>query len=94
MRFKGKGEKYVLHTENTKEENKIKYINFFSSLIEALGYDPQCACLVVKLSRNGQVRIYEGVPEDIWYRLRENNNPDMYYRKHICGCFPERTNAL
>ena len=53
------------------------------------GYDPQRALLEVKLMNDGKTRKYVGVPEDIWYRLREKTNPDIYYRRYICGSFPE-----
>lgn len=71
------------------EGKTIYYISFFSTLIETLGYDPQCAILEVKLLSDGQVRRYDGVPEDVWYRLRGHHNPDVYYRRHICGSYPE-----
>ncbi len=65
------------------------YICFYSALIESVGYDPQRALLRVKLLRDGGIRQYEGVPEDVWYCLREKNNPDVYYRKNVCGRYPE-----
>ncbi len=68
---------------------RMMYVNFFSALIEAAGYDAQCALLEVKLAADGRVCRYREVPEDIWYRFRENESPDAYYRRHICGCFPE-----
>lgn len=71
------------------EDGTIYYISFYSSLIETLGYDPQCALLEVKLSSDGRVRRYTGVPEDVWYGLRENYHPDTYFRKYICGKYPE-----
>ncbi len=71
------------------EEKVIYYISFYSTLIERLGYDPQCALLEVKLLSDGQTWRYEGVPEEVWYRLRENYNPDAYYRRYICGRYPE-----
>lgn len=71
------------------EDGTIYYISFYSSLIETLGYDPQCALLEVKLTSDGRVRRYTGVPEDIWYGLRENYHPDTYFRRFICGKYPE-----
>lgn len=65
------------------------YISFFSALIESVGYDPQRAILRVKLLDNRGIRQYEGVPEDMWYCLREKHNPDVYYRRYICGRFRE-----
>lgn len=32
---------------------------------------------------------YKGVPEDVWYHLRETHHPDVYYRRYICGRFHE-----
>ena len=71
------------------EDGTIYYISFYSSLIETLGYDPQCALLEVKLTSDGRVRRYTGVPENIWYGLRENYHPDTYFRRFICGKYPE-----
>lgn len=71
------------------EDKAIYYIVFRSALIEKIGYDPLRAVLEVKMLKEKGVRQYEGVPEEIWYRLREKGNPDVYYRRYICGCFPE-----
>ena len=68
---------------------KIFYVSCFSALIESIGYDPQCALLEVRLLRRGRVRRYEDVPEDVWYRFRENCHPDAYYRSRICGRYKE-----
>lgn len=38
---------------------------------------------------NGRLRRYVDVPEDVWYQFRESANPDMYYRRCICGHFRE-----
>ena len=65
------------------------YFNFYSNLIDAIGYDAQRAVLEVRLYRDNRVRRYFNVPEDIWYRFRESAHPDVYYRKNICGRFPE-----
>lgn len=67
----------------------IKHISFYSALIETMGYDPQCAILEVKLLSDGKIRRYENVPENIWYRLREDYHPDTYYRRYVCGRFIE-----
>lgn len=67
----------------------MKKTALFSALIETIGYDPQCAILEVKLLRDGRVLYYKGVPEDVWYHLRETCHPDLYYRRCICGRFQE-----
>lgn len=71
------------------EGKAIKHISFYSTLIETVGYDPQCAILEVKLAGDGKIRQYRNVPEYIWYRLREEYRPDTFYRRRICGCFKE-----
>lgn len=79
--------------ERTDIEMEIKtgmtYVNVFSALIETVGYDAQCALLEVRLTAEGRVCRYREVPEEIWYCFRENASPDVYYRRYICGCFPE-----
>lgn len=70
-------------------EMGMTYVDFFSASIETAGYDAQCALLEVRLIADGRIYRYREVPEEIWYRLRENVSPDTYYRRYICGCFPE-----
>ena len=65
------------------------YFSFCSNHIDAIGYDAQRALLEVRLSRSGRVKRYFNVPEEVWYRFRESASPDMYYRRCICGHFPE-----
>lgn len=72
---------------------KIFYTYFFGSVIEAMGYDPQRALLEVRFLQNGEVKQYENVPEEVWYYLRENRHPDMYYRRYICGHYKELEEA-
>ena len=71
------------------EVKTIKHISFYSALIETIGYDPQYAILEIKLLSDGKIRQYQGVPEEVWYHLRENYHPDTYYRRYICGCYKE-----
>lgn len=68
---------------------RMRYVNFFSTLIETAGYDAQCALLEVRLTADGRIYRYTEVPEEVWYRFRENVSPDAYYRRYICGCFQE-----
>lgn len=67
----------------------LKYFSFCCTYIDAIGYDAQRALLEVRLSNGGRVRRYENVPEEIWYQFRESASPDIYYRRCICGHFPE-----
>lgn len=62
---------------------------FCSTYIEAIGYNAQRAILEVRMAKNGQIRRYTDVPEEVWYRFRESASPDMYYRRCICGHFRE-----
>ncbi len=71
------------------EGRKIKHISFYTTLIETIGYDPQCAILEVKLVSDGKIRQYKNVPENVWYRLREEYHSDSYYRRYICGRYVE-----
>lgn len=66
----------------------MRHVIFFGALVETAGYDAQCAMLEVKLT-TGDICRYREVPEDIWYRFREAPSPDRYYRRYICGYFPE-----
>ncbi len=71
------------------EGRKIKHISFYTTLIETIGYDPQCAILEVKLVSDGKIRQYKNVPENVWYRLREEYHSDSYYRRYIGGRYVE-----
>lgn len=57
--------------------------------IESAGYDPQCELLEIKFSDDGQVWQYGGVPEELWYNFKGETRPDMFFHKHIKGCFRE-----
>lgn len=72
-----------------REGGTIKHISFYTSLIQSMGYDPQCALLEIRLLYDGKIRQYQDVPEDIWYRMRDHFHPDNYFRRHICGRFEE-----
>lgn len=65
------------------------HISFYSNLIETLGYDPLYALLEIKLATDGRIRQYKNVPEYIWYRLRSDYHPDVFYRRNICGHYVE-----
>ena len=84
MKFVGKanGKKYG-------EQERTMFFSFCSTYIDAIGYDAQRALLEVRMARNGRIRRYTDVPEEIWYRFRESASPDMYYRRCICGHFRE-----
>lgn len=71
-----------------KEESTMSF-SFCSTYIDAIGYDAQRALLEVRLARNGRIRKYADVPEEVWYRFRESPSPDTYYRRFICGHFRE-----
>lgn len=67
----------------------MTYVRLLSTLIESAGYDAQCALLEVRLIVGGRIFRYNGVPEEVWYRLREDICPDDYFRRYICGSYPE-----
>ena len=71
------------------ERTAINVFSFNSTYIEAIGYDAQRELLEVRMNNNDKVKRYAGVPEEIWYQFRESTDPDIYYRRCICGHFPE-----
>ena len=71
------------------ERTTVKVFSFSSTYIEAIGYDAQRELLEVRMTGSGKVKRYANVPEEIWYRFRESADPDIYYRRYICGRFPE-----
>lgn len=72
-----------------REDGATMSFSFCSTYIEAIGYDAQKALLEVRLAKNGRIRRYTDVPEEVWYRFRESPSPDIYYRRFICGHFQE-----
>ena len=68
---------------------ETKVFSFCCTYIDTIGYDAQRGLLEIKLNNSDKVRRYQNVPEDIWYQFRESANPDLYYRRCICGHFPE-----
>lgn len=73
------------------EKGSTLLFSFCSAYIDAIGYDAQRALLEVRMAQNGRIRRYANVPEEVWYQFRESANPDMYYRRCICGHFRETT---
>lgn len=71
------------------KKSSIKTFSFCCLYIDTVGYDAQREILEVRLNNSSKVRRYTNVPEDIWYQFRESANPDIYYRRCICGHFPE-----
>ena len=74
---------------NKSGKKTIKVFSFYCMNIDAIGYDAQRELLEVRLNNNGKVKRYVNVPEEIWYQFRESANPDIYYRRCICGHIPE-----
>lgn len=72
-----------------REGEFIMAFSFCSTYIDAIGYDAQRALLEIRMTGSGRIRRYADVPEEIWYRFRESESPDMYYRRCICGHFRE-----
>ena len=67
----------------------VKTFSLCCTYIDTVGYDAQREFLEVKLNNSDKVRRYSDVPEDIWYQFRESTDPDIYFRRCICGHFPE-----
>ena len=74
---------------NVNGKTTIKVFSFHCTYINAVGYDAQRELLEVRLNNNCKVKRYVNVPEEIWYQFRESADPDIYYRRCICGRFPE-----
>lgn len=82
--------KYEREKEKTfSKKPAIKTFSFCCTYIDTVGYDAQRQLLEVKLNNSDKIRRYVNVPEDIWYQFRKSENPDIYYRRCICGHFPE-----
>lgn len=65
------------------------FFYFCGNQIDAIGYDAQRAQLEVRLYNDQHIRRYLNVPEEVWYSFRESASPEIYYRRCICGHFPE-----
>lgn len=63
---------------------------FGSMLIASAGYDAQCELLEIEFGHDGQVCQYFEVPEDIWYRFKLEASPELFFHRHIKGCYVER----
>lgn len=73
-----------------REELSIHRCRFGGVVISAAGYDAQCALLEVEFAQNGQVWQYMDVPEETWYRFKNEEGPDMFFHRHIKGCYSEK----
>ena len=65
-------------------------IRFASRLISSAGYDAQKELLEIEFAQDGQVWQYWGVPEELWYRFRQELRPDNFFNFNIKGRYRER----
>lgn len=54
------------------------------------GYDAQCAVLEIEFSKEGQIRQYQNVSEDIWYMFKQGSLPDLFFHSMIKGNYEEK----
>lgn len=69
----------------------MKRITFGERVIASGGYDAQKAMMEIEFTQTGQIRQYEGVQEEIWYGLKNAENPDRYFQRNIRGQYAERS---
>lgn len=62
---------------------------FASMIIASASYDAQCELLEIEFGYDGQIWQYFDVPEDIWYRFKGEERPELFFHKYIKGCYPE-----
>ena len=67
----------------------MKRCNFGGETIASVGYNAQCAVLEVEFVKEGQIMQYMDVPEEIWYRFRSGEVPDIFFHKYIKGRYDE-----
>lgn len=63
---------------------------FADVVIASAGYDALCATLEIEFSGDGQIWQYAGVPEELWYRFRQERVPEKFFHYHIKGCYEEK----
>ena len=73
-----------------KREQKMKRIMWANSMIKSAGYDAQQQMLEIEFANNGQIWQFDNVPEDIWYRFRSVDLPELFFHNFIMGHYPER----
>ena len=59
-----------------------------SSMIYAVGYDPEEELLVVVFTR-GKIWEYEGVPKEEFENLMKSKSIGSYMRSNIIGCYSD-----
>jgi len=59
-----------------------------SSMIQAVGYDPQTRVLEVVFT-SGRTYCYEGVPPEIHQELMAADSKGQYMRAEIIGVYPD-----
>jgi hypothetical protein len=59
-----------------------------SSMIQAVGYDPQTQVLEVVFT-SGRTYCYEGVPSDVHQALMAADSKGQYMRAAIIGVYPD-----
>jgi hypothetical protein len=64
-----------------------------SVMVEAVAYDETAHRLRAKFRGDGQVVVYENVPQDVYDALIFADSIGSYLREHIEGAYPKRVIA-
>jgi hypothetical protein len=70
------------------EDNMAKLVPVESSMIQAVGYDPQTRVLEV-LFNSGRTYCYEGVPPEVHQALMAADSKGQYMRAAIIDVYPD-----
>jgi hypothetical protein len=70
------------------EDTMAKLIPVESSMIQAVGYDPETHILEVVFT-SGQTYCYEDVPPDVYQALMAADSKGQYMRAAIIGVYPD-----
>lgn len=73
-----------------KEASMQNRCKFHDIVIASAGYDAQCELLEIEFCHDGQVWQYCEVPEDIWYRFKFEENPELFFHRYIKGRYVEQ----
>ena len=62
--------------------------------ITCMGYRAQDMLLEVQFRQDGRRYCYHGVPEDLWYRMKQADSIDTFFNTFILNHFEEQIRGL
>jgi len=74
--------------ESAASMDRVEMIPVKSALLEAIGYNPEMAVLILRFVSHSAAYAYHGVARDVYEALLEADSKGAFFHKNIDGRYP------